>query len=119
MNIPNLFVPDLNNTHLEDAIAHSMAINDRRMLYRICCPRLKEHIGVDTLIVKLPEGELEVPTDPPVDFIANCALTPFDQPRLLVEAMECLIDRHPELVILPGDDLPIVRNIYLSCWELD
>ena len=66
------------------------------------------------MTVTLPEGELEVPTDPPVDFVANCAPTPFDQPRLF----ECLIARHPELIILPRDDLPIVRNRYQSCWEL-
>ena len=92
MNIPDLFVPDLNNTRLEDAIANGMAMNNRKTVYRICCPRLKEHIGIDTLTVKLPGGELEVPTDPPVDFIANCAPTPFNQPRLLVEAMEGLLE---------------------------
>ena len=91
-------MPDLDNTCLEDAIANGMAMNDRKTAYRICCPRLKEHIRVDTLIVKLPGGELEVPTDPPVNFIVNCAPTPFDQPRLLIESME--------------------SNRYLSCWEL-
>ena len=111
-------MPDLDNTPLVDAIRNSMAMNDRKTIYRIHCPKLKRHIGVDTLTVTLPEGELEVLTDPPVDFIANCAPTLFDQPRLLVEAMECLIARHLELSILPGDDLPIVRNRYLSCYEL-
>ena len=32
--------------------------------------------------------------------------------------MQCLITMHPELTILPGDDLPIVRNRYLTCYEL-
>ena len=93
-------------------------MNDRKTIYRIRCPRLKQYIGVDTLTVKIPEGQLEVPTDPPVDFVANCTSTPFDQPRLLVEAMERLITRHPELTILPGDDFPIVRNRYLTRYEL-
>ena len=119
VNIPDLFVPDLDNMCLEDAIANSMAMNDRKTVYRIHCPRLKDHIGVDTLNVKLPGGELEVPTDPPVDFIANCPATSFDQPRLLIEAMESLPEKHTELAILPGDDLPIVSNRYLSCWELN
>ena len=118
VNIPNLFVPDLDNTPLVDVIRNGMAMNDRKIIYRICYPKLKTHIGVDTLTVTLPEGELEVPTDPPVNFVANCASTPFDQLRLLVEAMECLIARHPELTILPGDNLPIVRNRYLSHYEL-
>ena len=118
INIPNLFVPDLENTPLEEAIWNGMAMNDRKTIYRIRCPRLKEYIGVDTLTVKLPEGQLEIPTDPPVDFVANCTPTPFDQPRLLVEAMQCLITMHPELTILPGDNLPVVRNRYLTCYEL-
>ena len=78
VNIPNLFMPDLENTPLEEAIQSGMAMNDRKTIYRIRCSRLKEHIGVDTLTVKLPEGQLEVPTDPPVDFMANCTPTPFD-----------------------------------------
>ena len=118
MNIPDLFMPDLENTPLEEAIRNGMAMNNRKTIYRICCPRLKQYIRVDTLTVKLPEGQLEVPTDPAVDFVANCTSTPFDQPRLLVEAMEHLITRHPELTILPGDDLPIVRKRYLSCYKL-
>ena len=61
MNIPELFVPDLYNTPLEDAIRNGMAMNDRKTIYRIRCPRLKEHIGFDTLTVKLPDGWLEVP----------------------------------------------------------
>ena len=119
MNIPDLFMPDLNNTCLEDAITNGMAMNDRKTVYRMRCPRLKECIGMDTLTVKLPGRELEVPTDPPVDFIANCAPTPFDQPRLLVEAMEGLLEKHVDLAILRGDDLPIISNRYLSCWELN
>ena len=64
MNIPELFMPDLDNTPLEEAIQNGMAMNDRKTIYRIHCPRLKEHIGINTLTVKLPDGRLEVPTDP-------------------------------------------------------
>ena len=95
-----------------------MAMDDRKTIYRIRCPRLKEYIGMDNLTVKLPDGWLEVPTDPPVDFVANCASTPFDQPRLLVEAMQHLVTTQPELTILPRDDIPIVRSRYLSHYEL-
>ena len=118
VNIRDLYVPDLDNTPLHRAIRHGMALNDTKTIYRIQCPRLKEYIGKDTLTVCLPEGRLEVPTEPPVDFVANCAPTPFDQPRLLIEAMQSLIQTQPELTILPADDIPLVRDRYLSRNEL-
>ena len=95
-----------------------MALNDTQTIYRIRCPLLKEYIGKDTLTVYLPEGRLEVPTDPPVDFVANCAPTPFNQPRLLIEAMQSLVQTQPELTILPGDDISLVRDRYLTRYEL-
>ena len=118
MNIRDLYVPDLNNTPLQRAIRNGMALNDAQTIYRIRCPLLKEYIGKDTLTVYLPEGWLEVPTEPPVDFVANCAPTPFDQPRLLIEAMQSLVQTQPELTILPGDDIPLVRDRYLTRYEL-
>ena len=118
MNIQDLYVPDLNNTPLQRAIQNGMALNDTQTIYRIRCPLLKEYIGKDTLTVYLPEGRLEVPTEPPVDFVANCAPTPFDQPRLLIETMQSLVQTQPELTILPGDDIPLVRDRYLSRNEL-
>ena len=95
-----------------------MALNNAKTIYRICCPKLKKYIGMDTLTVTLLEGRLEVPTDPPVDFVANCTPTPFDQPRLLEEAMQSLITTQLELAILPGDDVPLIRDRYLTRYEL-
>ena len=118
VNTRDLYVPDLDNTPLQRAIRNGMALNEEQTVYRIRCPKLKEYIGKDTLTVFLPEGRLEVPTDPPVDFMADCAPTPFDQPRLLIEAMQSLVQTQPELTILPGDDTPLVRNRYLSRDEL-
>ena len=118
MNIPDLYVPDLNNTPLQRAIQNGMALNDTKTVYKIRCPKLKEHIRKDTLTVYLPEGRLEVPTEPPIDFVANCASTPFDQPRLLIEAMQSLVQTHPMLTRLPGDDTPLVRDRYLTRQEL-
>ena len=118
VNIRNLYVPDLNNTPLQRAIRNGIALNDTQTIYRIRCPLLKDYIGKDTLTVYLPEGWLEVPTEPPVDFVANCAPTPFDQPRLLIEAMQSLVQMQPELTILPGDDIPLVRDRYLTRNEL-
>ena len=86
--------------------------------YTICCPKLKPHIGINMLTVSLPGGEMEVPTDPPVRFIANCAPTPFNQPHLLVTAMEGLREKNAELTPLSGDELCRVSNRYLTCWEL-
>ena len=59
-----------------------------------------------------------MPTDPPVHFVANCAPTPFNEPRLLVEAMQSLVTTQPELAILPGDDVPLIRDRYLTCYKL-
>ena len=118
VNTPDLYVPDLDNIPLQRAIQNGMALNDKQTIYRIRCPKLKEYIGKDTLTVFLPEGRLEVPTEPPINFIANCAPTPFDQPRLLIEAMQSLVQTQPELTILPGDDIPLVRDRYLTRYEL-
>ena len=118
VNMRNLYVPDLDNTPLQRAIRNRMALNDAQTIYRIRCPKLKEYIGKDTLTVFLPEGRLEVPTEPPVDFVANCAPTPFDQPRLLVKTMQSLIQTQPQLTILPGNDIPLVRDRYLTRYEL-
>ena len=118
VNTRDLYVPDLDNTPLQRAIRNGMALNEEQTVYRIRCPKLKEYIGKDTLTVFLPEGRLEVPTEPPVDFVADCAPTPFDQPRLLIEAMQSLVQTQPELTILPGDDILLVRDRYLSRNEL-
>ena len=59
-----------------------------------------------------------MPTDLPVDFVANCTPTPFDQPRLLVEAMQSLITTQPKLAILPGDNISLIRDRYLTRYEL-
>ena len=56
VNIPDLYVPDLDNTPLKRAIKNGMALNEDQTIYRIRCPKLKEYIGRDTLTVFLPEG---------------------------------------------------------------
>ena len=119
VNTRDLYVPDLDNTPLAESYPkHGMALNEDQTVYRIRCPKLKEYIGKDTLTIFLPEGRLEVPTEPPVNFVADCAPTPFDQPRLPIKAMQSLIQTQPELTILPGDDTPLVRDRYLTRYEL-
>ena len=49
VNIPDLYVPDLDNTPLKRAIKSGMALNEDQTIYRIRCPKLKEYIGKDTL----------------------------------------------------------------------
>ena len=56
VNIPDLYVPDLDNTPLRRAIKNGMALNEDQTIYRIRCPKLKGYIGIDTLTVFLPEG---------------------------------------------------------------
>ena len=55
-NTRNLYVPDLNNTPLQRAIRDGMALDNAKTVYKIRCPGLKEYIGMDTLMVFLPEG---------------------------------------------------------------
>ena len=43
VNIPDLYVPDLDNTPLWRAIRNGMALNEEQTVYRIRCPKLKEH----------------------------------------------------------------------------
>ena len=56
VNIPDLYIPDLDNTPLQRAIRNGMALNEEQTIYRIQCPKLKEYIGKDTLTVFLPRG---------------------------------------------------------------
>ena len=84
-DIPQLYIPDLVNTILSEAIKDSMMIGTTGREYMILTPRLKDYIGVETLKVKIPSGELEIPTNPPVNFITQCAQNPF-QERLLIAA---------------------------------
>ena len=49
VNTLELYVPDMDNTPLETAIRNGMALNDSKTIYRICCPKLKRYIGMDTL----------------------------------------------------------------------
>ena len=49
VNIPDLYVPDFDNTPLRRAIRNGMALNEDQTIYTIRCPKLKEYIGKDTL----------------------------------------------------------------------
>ena len=116
--IPDLYMPDLNNTPLRIAIEKGMALNNNETEYMILCPRLKQHIGMDRLRVEIPSGKLEVDMEPyPIGFIADCAEIPFDQERTLIDAMEGLKRRYPELIPLPGEDF-CVHGKLMKCRDV-
>ena len=73
---------------------------------------------MDTLTVTLPEdGWKYLRTHQSTSWQTVLPLD-FDQPRLLVEAMQCLVTTQPKLAILPGDDVPLIRDRYLFCHAL-
>ena len=65
VNIPDLYVPDLDNTSLRRAIKNGMALNEDQTIYRIRCPKLKGYIGMDTLTVFLQKDDWKYPQSHP------------------------------------------------------
>ena len=90
-DIPNLFVPDLNNTPLRDE--RGMPLNNLGTEYMINCPALRRYIGTDRMRVEIPSRDLEINTEPPIRFVAKCSDVPFQQEHLLISAMEDLLKR--------------------------
>ena len=68
-DIPLLYVPDLANTILSEAIKDGIQVGNSGTEYIIPTPLLK---------VTLPEGELETCSVPPLDFVTMCQPTPFN-----------------------------------------
>ena len=65
-DIPLLYVLDLANTILSEAIKDGMQVGKKTGTeYIIPTPLLKDIIGVDRLKVILPDGELETCSNPP------------------------------------------------------
>ena len=88
-----------------------MMLDTTSRWYIILTPRLKDYIGVETLKVKIPSGELEIPTNPPVNFITKYAQKFFEE-RLLIAALKEMWNEHSNLQFIPGDDWCIVINRY-------
>ena len=108
--IPNLYIPDLNNTPLQDAIERGTPLNTMNTEYLIICLALKEYVGTDRMRVEIPSGILFNDADPPIRFVANCSDVPFQQEHLLISAMEDLVEKNAELVPLPGEDFRSCHN---------
>ena len=96
INIPYLYIPDLANTILSEAIKDSMMLGTNDTEYLILTPKLNEHIGVETLKVTIPSGELEIPRNPPVKFVTKCAPHPFEE-KLLLATLKDLRNHKPTI----------------------
>ena len=116
--IPHLYVPDLANTILSEAIKDGMILGTTGKRIHDPYPKLKEHIGVKTLKVTIPLGELKIPRNLPVKFITKCAPHPFKE-RLLLATLKELHNAHTGLQYLPGDNWHIISNRYLWREEME
>ena len=111
-NIPLLYVPDLANTVLSEAIKVGMQVGNSGTEYIIPTPLLEDIVGIDRLKVSLPEGELETCSIPPLDFITKCQPTPFNL-QLLTSALKDMRKENPELQYLAGNDWQPTHTRYL------
>ena len=116
-NIPLLYVPDLANTVLSEAIKDGMQVGNSGTEYIIPTPLLKDIVGIERLKVSLPEGELETCSVPPLDFVTKCQPTPFNL-QLLTSALKDMRKENPELQYLAGDDWHPTYTRYLRREEL-
>ena len=116
-DIPLLYIPDLANTILSEAIKDGMQMGNTGTEYIIPTPLLKDIIGVDQLKLILPDRELETCSNPPLDFVTKCQPTPFNL-QLLRGALKDMRKDNPELQFLPGDDWCLTHTRYLRREEL-
>ena len=116
-NIPLLYVPDLANTILSEAILDGIRVGNSGRKYIIHTPHLKDVVGIERLKVTLPTGELETCSDPPLNFVTDCQLTPFNL-QLLRGALKDMRKDNPDLQFIPGDDWPTTHTRYLRREEL-
>ena len=116
-NIPLLYVPDLANTVLSEAIKDGMQVGNSGTEYIIPTPLLEDIVGIDRLKVSFPEGELETCSVPPLDFVTKCQPTPFNL-QLLTSALKDMRKENPELQYLAGNDWRPTHTRYLQREEL-
>ena len=111
-DIPLLYVPDLANTVLSEAIKDGVQAGNTGTEYIIPTPLLKDVIGIDQLKVTLPEGELETCSVPHLDLITKCQPTPFNL-QILRGALKDMRKDNPELQYIAGDDWHPTHTRYL------
>ena len=116
--IPDLYVPDLNNTRLHDAVERGMALNTNKTEYLILCPKLKRYIGTDRFRVEIPTGRLRIDADPPIRFVSDCCTETFSQNSLLIDAMDGLKRQRAELTTLPGEEFHMYYEMLMQQCEV-
>ena len=98
-DIPLLYVPDLANTILSEAIKDGIQVGNS---------------GTEYII---PTSLLETCSVPPLDFVTKCQPTPFNL-QLLRGALKDMRKDNPELKYLAGDDWSPTHTRYLLREEL-
>ena len=117
-NIPVLYVPDLANTLLSEAILDGIRVGNSGRKYIIHTPHLKDMVGIERLKVTLPTGELETCSDPPMNFVTDCQPTLFNL-QLLRGALKDMRKDNPDLQFIPGNNWPSTHTRYLRREELE
>ena len=83
------------------------------------CPKLKQYIGVDTLLVQRTSGRVQLHTkDEDETFPISCSKTKFPIP-LLKKALEGVEQQSATPKDLPGEDWPRKIKTILRRMELD
>ena len=113
-DIPLLYIPDLANTVLSEAIKDSIQVGNSGTEYIIPTPLLKDIMGIERLKVTLPEGELETCSIPPLDFITKCQPTPFNLQLLrgALKARERTTQNFSTWQVTTG-----IQHIHVTCDE--
>ena len=70
-DIPLLYIPDLANTILSEAIKDGIRVGNSGTEYIIPTPLLKDIVGIERLKVTLPEGKMETCSVHSLDFITK------------------------------------------------
>ena len=113
-----MYLPDLDNTPLIQALKKGLdwGVEDEVMVE---CPKLKQYLGVDTLLIQRTSGQVCLHTkDEDETFPISCSKTKFPIP-LLKKALEGAEQQRATPKDLPGEDWPHKLKTILHRMELD
>ena len=97
-NIPILYVPDLANTILSEAILDGIQVGNSGRKFIIHTPRLKDIMGIERLKVTLPTGELETCSEPTTELRHQMSTNTL-QPPATERSTEGHEERQPRLTV--------------------